>query len=130
MATNKQLYEEDLKVLGLEQTKLFLYKRRLYAVSRHSMGHLCGYVELGSVNAYRAENEIVCHGGVTYRGDGEFINRPGRPFIGFDCAHAGDYSPSTPPIGEVVYRDVAYVQNECRSIINQLIAMEEENETI
>jgi len=71
--------------------------------------------------ALRATSRFICH-----------VASPGEPdpvwWFGFDCAHAGDFSPSygkdlgreTGWGGHVEYRDIAYVENECRSLASQL----------
>jgi hypothetical protein len=64
---------------------------------------------------------------------------PGEPdhvwWLGFDCAHAGDFSPAYTRHGEHAipcswnasgyeeYRDQAYVQAEVRSLARQLAAL-------
>lgn len=62
---------------------------------------------------------------------------PGEPekvwWLGFDCAHYMDYTPPTDrrtaihnlmyPRDRGVYRDLAYVQQECRSLAAQLKAI-------
>lgn len=85
------------------------------------------------------------HGGITYtshcqEGDDEaeticHIPAPGEPdnvwWVGFDCAHAGDLSPGNEALlrkvgfyhpwePQEVYRDLAYVQDECRSLAAQV----------
>ena len=73
-------------------------------IQRHpELKHLCGYVELpkkhklhGKDNMDNEEifNEIDVHGGVTYTGEIRFKqqNYTVDYVVGFDCAHAGDYS--------------------------------------
>lgn len=61
-------------------------------------GHLCGYIcipkdhpwnELGWDNIFSLENPPQVHGGLTY------FSSEGTDFwIGFDCAHSGDFVPS------------------------------------
>lgn len=80
--------------------------------------------------------EIVfdVHGGVTYAGESfQPIQSPVKTlwFFGFDCAHAGDLSPSSQywfgdersaPNWET-YRDVGYVKKECARLADQLRAL-------
>lgn len=66
--------------------------------------HLCGYVELPKkhklygkdyINDEEIFNELDVHGGVTYTNEIRFKqqNYTIDYVVGFDCAHAGDYSP-------------------------------------
>jgi hypothetical protein len=69
----------------------------------------------------RAKSRYICH-----------VASPGEPdpvwWLGFDCAHAGDYTPSygrdlgmpTGWGGVVEYRNIAYVEQECRSLAKQI----------
>ena len=99
--------------------------------------HLCGYVVIPKESKYYIDNrrdsyDVKCHGGLTYAGsrkdlDIEFC-------IGFDCAEsecdAAIFNMSSNSIelyeGQT-YKTVNYVEEECKSIINQLI---KENENI
>lgn len=79
------------------------------------MGHLMGYVYI-----YSDEEEcsdLKVHGGVTY-----YYKK-----IGFDCAHWGDGVPNWADgvLKEqnstlAPYRNIAYVQEECRKLSQQL----------
>ena len=53
------------------------------------------------------------HGGITYKHDGKF---------GFDCGHAGDFSPhlSFGPTGKEEYRTVEYATDEVKRLAQQL----------
>lgn len=127
-------------------------------------GHLCGYVGVGPDHPchgrgysdaweddYREgspDNVINVHGGLTFAdacAESEdpahgicHIAEPGRPehvwWFGFDCAHAGDYSPRDAiyaakygePFsrdGSEAYRDRAYVEAQVRSLAAQLAAI-------
>jgi hypothetical protein len=90
------------------------------------------------------EARLRAHGGVNFArlciqtADEEkhICHRPasGEPdhvwWFGFDCAHAGDFSPSYSKMsllgiptgwgGVVEYRDVAYVERECEALADQL----------
>lgn len=111
-----------------------------------SGGYLCGYVNIhkdhemyGIIDNYDVDLDV--HGGVTYS---DFI---GDDFyIGFDCAHSGDYIPSTEwfkknsthmiefykkfPIPKEylqnylfnpVYRNIDFCIEECKKLVNQII---------
>lgn len=78
-------------------------------------------------------NDITVHGGITYSGTDEMRGKH-LYWFGFDCAHAGDYSPKydfepgTPlslgqPTGwggVIEYRDMAYAESECVKLAKQL----------
>ncbi len=110
-------------------------------------GHLCGYVTLNNDHTlYSKEDllndEIDCHGGITFN---EYDDE--KHIIGFDCAHPQDVNPSMIilinkynlserlfPIPEELkkysffnptYKNVNYVLEECKSIVDQLIKMSE-----
>lgn len=114
--------------------------------------HWCGYVGVAEGHpAFGKDDEDVgvsVHGGITFsafchEGPGDnhvcHVPGPGEPdrvwWLGFDCAHAGDRTPATHksihdinlkypmPKDYEDYRDLAYVQNECRSLAKQLAAM-------
>lgn len=126
-------------------------------IQRHpELKHLCGYVELPKKHKLYGEtnvgNEFLLnldvHGGVTYAGEkrikrstltgwfNEWYDK--RPIfliyeyvVGFDCAHAGDYSPYSLPllgmnkiIGDETYKDIEYVTNECKKLAKQLKELE------
>lgn len=77
---------------------------------------------------------LACHGGITFSAK---RNRKRWPknywYLGFDCAHSGDMLPEmcalqqsipslrhfTGILGEV-YRDMAYVTEECLNLARQL----------
>ena len=81
-------------------------------------------------------NDLTVHGGLTFSGErdveGDFH------WFGFDCAHAGDYSPKCDPLNDpvlglgaetgwgtkIAYRDLAYVEDQCRSLAAQLKAID------
>lgn len=117
--------------------------------------HLCGYVELPKEHKlygkdYQSNeetfNKINVHGGVSYTGKKNFSysltkNCLGKNsleicftvdyVVGFDCAHAGDYSPYSLSllginrvIGDDTYKDIEYVTNECKKLAKQLKELE------
>ena len=61
------------------------------------------------------------HGGLTYAKDC-LLNSDikGYWWLGFDCAHFGDYSPEL-PFSHGEYRNIEYVKEECKSLADQLI---------
>ncbi len=75
----------------------------------------------------RAGMLIDVHGSVTFAGQ-----RDDGFWWGFDCGHAGDFSPETYRRygwgeGEV-YRDLPFVRAQCESMVNQLIQLQEWSE--
>ena len=104
--------------------------------------HLCGYVELPKkhklygkdyINNEEIFNELDVHGGVTYTNEIRFKqqNYTIDYVVGFDCAHAGDYSPYSLPflgmnkrIANETYKDIDYVTNECKNLAKQLKELE------
>lgn len=118
-------------------------------------GALCGYVGVpdghpwhgkGYDDCKRADGEYVeVHGGLTFASgcseNGKIchsIEKDGKIasdhvwWLGFDCAHAGDYIPGMDcnsryrslDDGYSVYRNIVYVENECRSLAKQAIAVQ------
>lgn len=80
-------------------------------------------------------NEIQAHGGLTFSGERSHPEASGfEHWFGFDCAHAGDFSPKyddpNHPVlglgkptgwgGVIEYRDVDYAKSECEKIASQL----------
>lgn len=103
--------------------------------------HLCGYVELPKehklygkdyINNEEIFNEIDVHGGVTYTGEIRFKqqNYTIEYVVGFDCGHAGDYSPYSwstaisKALPYETYKDIEYVTNECKNLAKQLKELE------
>lgn len=88
--------------------------------------HLCGYVSLPPGHPWHGrdymEFGVKVHGGLTYSAlADDSVVCPAAPqgwwVIGFDCAHVGDLVPLWWPHG--VYRDIAYVREECKSLAEQ-----------
>lgn len=110
-------------------------------VRNSNMGNLCGYVGVTKDHPYFGKEEdqmdLKVHGGVTFT-DG---CQPGPEektirhkvdhgeddnvwWIGFDCAHGLDAIPGIPPKYQMphqTYRDFDYVENEVRSLAQQLL---------
>ena len=66
---------------------------------RHGVyGAPCGYValpaghKLHGKDSWKADGEVVVHGGVTFAGKLR-SDEPGRFWVGFDMAHYGDFDP-------------------------------------
>ena len=108
--------------------KEFVYKGYDCLIRRTSMHILCGYVKLPKEHKYYGKDDLEIpvdvHGGLTWTG--ELKNEQGY-WIGFDCAHIDDLIPYTHfeypkymQIGTDVYRTMDYVEQEIKSMINQL----------
>ena len=90
----------------------------------------------------RLELLFNVHGSLTYSSKGEYPVESDLWWLGFDCAHAGDGrdldklqelwgdDPSIQtvielekryPISDDVIRDLEYVQQECRNLVDQII---------
>ena len=100
-------------------------------LKRNSLGCWCGYVALSK--NHQDYNVIVddlyhysVHGGINYFGDvaTDNINMKGYKWLGFDCGHYNDVSPTNIlkdfDDGYAVYRDLEYVENELDSLSLQV----------
>lgn len=118
--TNQECFEHDLEILNYGEWLKGELSGYCFAIVRTSLGHLCGYVKVSdyeNINFELGDIFIECHGGITYDRSGEhYFSESGR-YIGFDCAHAGDWLPD---LNDGKYRDIAFVMLEIRHIINQL----------
>lgn len=90
-----------------------------YNIYRHPvLGHLCASVDVENPPFDFNPTSIKVHGG---------INAYKNGWLYFDCAHMGDYVPHCQAFNDhvkyPVYRDHAYVKNECEKVIEQLIAL-------
>jgi len=109
-------------------------------IVRNGMGALCGYVAVTKEHPdYRKDyneidGEVRCHGGITYSDECSdhicHVPEPGQPddvwWFGFDCAHLSDFIPGHFMRGlrsaSGIYRNVAYVKDEVKSLAEQLYA--------
>ncbi|AJD83122.1 hypothetical protein [Streptococcus phage Str-PAP-1] len=115
---DNELYKRDLEILG-KNGQLNIVIDGYNAVIVMIQGwHLCGYVEVPeNIVGLIDENEIECHGGITFNAGGVKYFPTNGYYIGFDCAHGWDWTPVS-PYGE--YRDINYVKEEIKYIIQQL----------
>ena len=113
--------------------EVFSHKCFVCEIKRHpDLKHLCRYVYLPQGHPSFGEKDpyYSVHGGIT----ASFADNVLQEWIiGFDCAHAGDFSPGMNAIsskvgiphnmlfGEDTYRDWEYVQNEIYSLVDQLL---------
>ena len=115
------------------------YKDYRYIVFQHpSFGHLNGYIELKEED-YKVDLEnIEVHGGITYKGS--LFGNDEKSYVGFDCAHLGDFCPFTEEKmrlvnpyyisfsseGEV-WKSPEFVEEICENYIDELIEMKKSN---
>lgn len=109
-------------------------------IVRNRVGSLCGYVGVAKDHRYYEVgyldiDQVEAHGGLTFAdkcsedkehgvchqdaGDGP------RWWLGFDCSHSGDLSPGMDERFRVedtgdTYKNIHYVQNNCRMLAAQL----------
>lgn len=91
-------------------------------------GHWCGYVGVSKSHPlYETEDYELfptVHGGITFishcplRDNCVGLPNANLLWIGFDCGHYGDMSPSY--LSRGTYRDIDYVVSEILSLIDQL----------
>lgn len=102
-----------------EQYRVYDMVIRLYGsfVPPNPMRWFCGYVRLPEDHKLygkkydEIDGLVTVHGGVTFAG---VLDGMGGFYVGFDCAHAGD-SPKV--------QDEAYTLDECKRLVDQLIAL-------
>ncbi|MDP1712918.1 MAG: hypothetical protein Q8K86_10740 [Candidatus Nanopelagicaceae bacterium] len=84
------------------------------------LGHLCGYVLIPRGHPwFEKEYDAIhadVHGGLTYSRQETATE---EWWIGFDCGHAGDFTPSYSRSGS--YRTVRYVKKECERLALQVV---------
>jgi hypothetical protein len=106
-------------------------------IVRNRIGALCGYVGVPNTHPWYGMHydavDAYCHGGLTFsskcnahvRHDAntETVANADVWWLGFDCAHSGDLCPGMPPyllFLDGIYRNIAYVENECRNLALQI----------
>ena len=87
-----------------------------------------------SVKIQKAVNDLQVHGGLTYSGSDE-LRSPPLHWFGFDCSHAGDWSPKYDDVSDLgretgwgateEYRTLDYVMAECASLAKQLASIKD-----
>jgi hypothetical protein len=117
-------------------------------IHRNTMGALCGYVGVSPGHpGYEKEydyTDVAVHGCLTYAAFCEDVRCEERGvchvveegeeekvwWLGFDCNHYTDFAPGKtkfPGIGQIdgeVYKNIAYVKGEIRSLARQLKEVE------
>jgi hypothetical protein len=135
----KSKLEQVLDIIQHEPNyETFEYKGFKVLIKRNMhTGCLLGYVGLPGGHKFYGKNynddiPIDCHGGLTFTNLWE-DEKDNLWYIGFDCAHAYDYMPflqmqlSSSMLMErdpaVSYKDINFVRNECKSIVDQLLTI-------
>lgn len=104
----------------------FILNNMVCRMIRNSVGCWCGYVGLNSrhVDYENFEAEYIVHGGITWC---DFLIVENSEYnslfwLGFDCAHYGDFSPSySYEDGKMSnYRNFDYVKNELDKLSKQI----------
>lgn len=131
----KSKLEEVLDIIQKEPNyETFEYKGFKVVIKRmmYMGGQLNGYVRIPQGHEFYGKGydhdglmNIECHGGLTFSGD---LENDGDFYIGFDTAHYQDYVPflqmnigRSTTFENKTYKDINYVRNECKSIVDQLI---------
>jgi len=122
---------------------VFTHRGLWCAVARHAwQGTLVGYVRVpkghpwyglhymaidgwGS-NALWTE-DVNIHGGLTFSAVGENSDTDGW-YVGFDCAHSGDFAPNPDYSFGGTYREVGYVHEEVLKLARQAFAVAKQTE--
>jgi hypothetical protein len=130
----KSKLEQVLDIIQYEPNyETFEYKGYKIVIKRmmYLGGQLNGYVRIPKGHKFYDNNDaadvIECHGGITWAGKME--EEDNDFYIGFDTAHYQDLMPfmvmldknfNLDSISNGTYRDITYVRNECKSIVDQL----------
>lgn len=100
------------------------------ALRRSFMGTWCGYVGLppshsGAKPGYDGYTslDITVHGGLTYGDKSWWDKESTLVWMGFDCAHYGDFMPKMPDFGGV-YRTMEYAKEQCENLAKQFSLMD------
>jgi len=96
-------------------------------IEKYTIFHLCGYVGIPKWHKlYKKESDdlnISCHGGITFTG---FLGEnKDLWFIAFDCGHAGDQSSLVNLIRNGEYRNIKYVKDQIKGMVDQIVTLED-----
>ena len=136
-----------IKELNLVRFKAFGYHCVVARIP--NLGHLCGYVAIDDKHPLHLKDypalipnvKLYAHGGITYsyasQGVVSINENDNLWWLGFDCAHFGDYLPYNSSLamkqitgmddlnsdmygGDFLYKTVGYVKQECIQLAKQL----------
>lgn len=141
MEQKKSKLEEVLDIIQYEPNyETFEYRGFKVVIKRMMFmgGQLNGYVRIPKAHKFYQKgyddigNAIECHGGLTFTGD---LEEDGDFYIGFDTAHYMDYMPfmqmhwssNLRTDSPEHYRDITYVRNECKRIVDQIRVQKRDN---
>lgn len=116
----KQSIEPELKekIDKEGDGKDFIYKGFRCEIRRIPRSlHLCGYVYLKK-HLIDSVDVLEVHGGITFN---EISKYEQVQKIGFDCAHCCDLVPGMNYTYDCLYRDMEYVENEIKQLVDQII---------
>ena len=106
--------------MGFKIAKKGTYEGYNYVITEvefASLYYVNGYVKLKDNSKFLEDDyddiPIECHGGLTFKDEREILGK--GMWIGFDTAHFFDNYET---------KNVEFVENECKNIINQLIELE------
>ena len=130
----KSKLEQVLDIIQKEPNyETFEYKGFKVVIKRmmYLGGQLNGYVRIPKEHKYYQKSysdddveNIECHGGLTFAGD---LEEDGDWYVGFDTCHYQDYMPflhmNVRDSGSGIYKDINYVRNECKRIVDQLLTI-------
>lgn len=109
----------------------FIHAGQQCFIWRHpSIGHWCGYVAIPEGHPWHQKPyediHVEVHYGLTF-GDKFFDGSKGDTYwLGFDCAHSGDYTPYTGSRGwsygenEYDYKDIEFVKMHTKRLAEQV----------
>jgi len=120
----RNIYRRNYK--GFEYWIIRPHYQGCRELGHHTGIYLCGYVTIPRDSKYFISDnynsyDVECHGGLTF---GDSLDYLSVDFcIGFDCAHCYDINTLDTEMWfqESRYRNVDYVDRECKSIIDQLL---------
>ena len=135
--------EPDEVIFYYKEVRCKIIRCRAYETDFSMFGgHLCGYVIVPHNHPWFGKSwdnlSADVHGGLTY-----YREEGSDWVIGFDCAHSGDLSPSiesfkrkyqddfirelkqrfpqSKHLFKVTYRNIAFVEAECKSLVDQML---------
>lgn len=131
MITQKEIYEKDL--IKMPKKINVLYKGMLLSVVRiDQQNYLCGYLKYPPNFDFKCLTDGLDQSESSQESDPlirfieyyqlfhDSVTARGNNFIGFDCAHYGDYSPNYPRNGDI-YRDSEFVLNKLKHAVDRIL---------
>ncbi len=128
------LSELDIIIQNEGDSKKWVYEGYTCLIKRSKyMGHLCGYIGLPPTHKLYKKHyddiDVMVHGGLTFADFWE-DERDNLWYVGFDCAHYGDFQPGLAKLSPgylrygldqgTTYKNMDFVTKECESLVDQL----------